>query len=107
MNIPSASGVSSGGVSEVSALSGAPALSHVAADVHADTLRRQLQAEFQQIEQVIREAVILDPLTNEIALWLNNFRQALRSSPHTEEVYRCYAGLLQADVAGSCHASAA
>lgn len=62
---------------------------------HSDQLRTQLRAEFIDIDAMIRAAVVLDPLTVEIADWLRKFREDLENNANAENVYRRYVEVLQ------------
>lgn len=60
-----------------------------------NTLRRELPAEFSEIEKEIHRAVVHDRLTENIIDWLTLFRQDFHSPLDTELVYSHYVAKLQ------------
>lgn len=69
--------------------------SHTPPILQTDLLRRQIPAEFRQIEEMIKASIVLDPLTLDIADWLKSFRDDFEHCSNAEIVYRTYAKDLQ------------
>lgn len=64
-------------------------------DLTQDTLRRELPAEFSEMQEEINRAVVQDPLTVNIIDWLACFREDFHSPLNTETVYKHYVAQLQ------------
>lgn len=64
-------------------------------DLSQGSLRRELPAEFSEMQDEINRVVMQDPLTINIMDWLARFREDFHSPLNTELVYRHYVAKLQ------------